>query len=57
VRNLTKMQPNECRCTKKGMQLCYVPDVGVRIKGKCPSPIETPKEETKPAPTSEEGSV
>jgi len=43
------MQPNECRCTKKGIQYCYIPDVGVRIKGKgeCPpKKEEQPKEGT-----------
>jgi hypothetical protein len=30
---LTKMKPNECRCTKKGIEYCNT-EVGVRFKGK-----------------------
>jgi len=45
---MTKMQPNECRCTKKGIEYCMIPNVGVRFKGKgeCGPKPEKPTEET-----------
>ncbi len=45
---MTKMEPNECRCTKKGIQYCNIPGIGVRIKGKGECTPKAPRtEETK----------
>ena len=37
-----RMRPGECRCTKHGVEYCYIEGKGVRFTGKCKSSVRLP---------------